>query len=145
MTEEPPSYPARTHDANTLDPQTIEQLVKNQAFELELRARELDLQQQQDRHSFEFSRASLDAQIIDRQDERVFQRKQRRDAYILAAIISFALCGVVAFAMWANKDQIALEIIKSVVLLLSGGAGGYAIGRHRAAKSSPTDADPPAS
>lgn len=109
---------------------------------MELKARELDLQQQQDRHGFEFSKAALDTQAQDRKDERIFQRQQRRNTYIMAVIIAIAIACVIVFAMLFNKDQIAMEIIKSIVLILSGGGAGYAIGRHKVqAKSESVDTD----
>lgn len=125
-------------DHQPLDPRTVEQLVLNQTRELELRARELDLQQQQDRHNFEFSKSALEAQTQDRQDERRFQLRQKRNSYMLAGWITLAVFAVIGSAMWFNKDQVALEIIKSIVLLLSGGGTGYALGRHHSKKSLPS-------
>lgn len=136
-------FPPTPVDAQALDPRTIEQMVQNQSRELEIRARELDLQQQEDRHNFEFSKAALDAQTKDRSDARRFKSGQRRNAYLLAGWLSVCVFSCIALAMWFNKDQVALEIIKSIVLLLSGGSAGYAIGHHQGRKPSPTNASDP--
>jgi hypothetical protein len=143
VTHESALLPVESPDPQALDPQTIGQLVQNQARELELRARELDLQQQQDRHSFEFSKEALTTQAQDRKDERLFQYRQRRNSYLLAVGIAVVVATMVSLAMWFNKDQVAMEIIKSIVLLLSGGGTGYAIGRHQAKKTTDaTESDP---
>lgn len=132
MATEGANFPAETTVQQALNPVTIDQLIKNQARELELRAHELDLQQQQDRHNFEFAKESLNAQAQDRRDDRLFQRRQRRNAYIFAGVLAVLIASLIVSAMWLNKDQVALEIIKSIVLLLSGGGAGYAIGRYQA-------------
>ncbi len=36
-----------------------------------------------------------------------------------------------SLALFLNKDQIAIEIIKIIDLLFAGGLGGYAIGRQQ--------------
>lgn len=143
MTQERDDYPVEPVATNTLDPSTIRQLVDNQARELDLRTRELDIQQQQDRHNFEFAQASLNAQVEDRKDERVFQLQQRKHVYILIGVVSTLIMAAIMVAIWLGRDQVALEIVKSVVLLLGGGGAGYAVGRSKAqAQSSRDDNDP---
>lgn len=135
MTEPTDLAPLEPAEAPPLAPRTIEQLVQNQTRELELRARELDLQQQEEHHNFEYAQAALAAQMQDRKDERRFRQRLRSNAYLLAGWIILAVVGLVGAALWFNKDQVALEIIKSIVLLLSGGGAGYALGRHQPPKS----------
>ena len=118
-----------------LEPATIERLIQNQTTELELRRMEMDLHHQQDNHSFEFSKASLEAQIQDRKDDRRFQQHQQRNTYLLAAWVAAIVLCAIGLAMWLNKEQVAMEVIKSIVLLVSGGGIGYGIGRHRAKTS----------
>ena len=88
MTEDSHLQPLEPAEPPPLDSRTIEQLVQNQTRELELRTRELDLQQQEDRHNFEYAQAALKAQMQDRQDVRLFRQKQRSSAYRLAAGIT---------------------------------------------------------
>lgn len=136
MSESADLAPLEPAETPALAPHTIEQLVQNQTRELELRARELDLQQQEERHNFEYAQAALAAQMQDRQDGRRFRQRLRSNGYLLASWVILAVVGLVGTALWLNKDQVALEIIKSIVLLLSGGSAGYALGRHQPTKPS---------
>lgn len=141
MTEGTDLRPVEPADPPALDPRTVEQLVQNQTRELELRALELDLQQQEERHNFEYARAALTAQTQDRQNERQFQQRQHNSVYWFAFSITLIVAAVIIFAMHFNKDQIAMEIIKSIILLLSGGGVGYVAGRQQSATQSSVSSD----
>ena len=143
MTEQNSMLPIEAPDPQTLEPRTIEQLVQNQTRELDLRTRELELQQQQDRHNFEFSKAALATQAQDRESERGFQKTQRRDGFLLVAFVAIVIVGIMGYALWLNKDDVAMEIIKSIMLFLSGGGTGYALGKHQS-KTPTKPADPDA-
>ena len=106
----------------------LSQFVQNQARELDLRARELDLQRQADQHNFEFSKIALDAQAKDRSEERKHKTATKRSGYVFAFSIAAVLAVVVMYALYQDKNDFALEIIKAVTFVVSGGAGGYALG-----------------
>lgn len=113
----------------SLPTQFIEVLVANQTKELEVRARELELHRQTDRHNFEYAQAALAAQVQDRQAERESRRKSKVHTYIFVSFVILLVIALVSIALWLNKDQVALEVIKAIVYLLSGGGAGYAIGK----------------
>jgi hypothetical protein len=116
----------------------MQQFVENQKQELTLRAQELDLNKQKDNNSFAFAREALKAQSEDRVHERDCTRKTRRDVLwlILAAVIVVA--AVVVIALWRDKEQVAMEIIKDGMLFITGGAGGYGISQAKKREDAPT-------
>jgi hypothetical protein len=115
----------------------MQQFVENQKGELALRAQELELNKQKDNNSFAFARDALKAQSEDRVHDRDCARKTRRDVLwlILAAVVVVA--SVVVVALWRDKEQVAMEIIKDAMLFLTGGAGGYGISQARKRDDSP--------
>ena len=106
----------------------------NQAKELELKNKELELQRLNQKNAFEYSHASLRSEAEDRAAQRLFVQKIRRETFVFISVISFAVFGLLGYALSLGKDQIVMEVIRSVIFLLSGGAGGYAIGSKASRK-----------
>jgi hypothetical protein len=113
----------------------FEQFLGNQAQEMELKSKELSLQQQKDSNSFDFGKASLSAQLEDRKDERKTQLESRKDTSKLVALLAIIIATVIVFALKYDKEAFALEVIKSIVFVLVGGAGGYGIAKSQEAKT----------
>lgn len=109
----------------------IESFLQNQSKELDIKAKEIEQQRISDQHSFEFSKIALEKEAIDRNGQREFIRKCRVDTFVFIFVMLSLVGGLVGYSLWIGKDQIAMEIVKSIIYLLSGGAGGYALG-HRA-------------
>lgn len=133
MSEEHPvvKQEADVSDQPGMAPELFREFLDNQSRELEIRSRELELQKQKDDHGFDFGKRALDAQVVDRREQRVFQLKSRRSSYIFAVIVGLIFLALLITALILNKDQVALEIIKAIIFITTGGAGGYAIGRSR--------------
>lgn len=108
-----------------LPPDTIEQLVRNQEKKLQIEAQQLNLQSQQDKHSFEFALKSLQVKAAGQ------EKKQAHEAHMLmiktAGVLALALVVslLIGFAIWSNHKDEAMEIIKALVYLASGAAAGY--------------------
>ena len=102
-----------------------EKYLTNQAAQIELQRVNLPL-------SYKYASEVVQAQVKDREDERIHLRETRRDKLFFAILIIVILAGFLVYALHANKDQIALEIIKAIAFLGAGGLGGYAIGRYKA-------------
>ncbi|WP_031386489.1 hypothetical protein [Desulfonatronum thiodismutans] len=105
----------------------ISQFLENQRLEMDLRAQELALQKQHDNHGFEFSKKALDAQLTDRNQQRENALRLQRNVYVLIGGLSILAAAVVVAALWMDKESVAIEIIKTVALLIAGGVGGYGI------------------
>ena len=106
-----------------------EQIVRNIAKEHELRLSELNLRKQEDDHSFEFAKAALSAKTTDKDAEREHHRQTQKTNLIFISIITLIITGLIAYALSIGKDNFAMELIKAVIFILSGGAGGFAIGK----------------
>lgn len=109
----------------------IEQFLHNQGRELDLRAQELELQKMTAGQEHDYAHASLAAQERIMREQLLAQRRQKTDFYWLVGFAVLVGAGILGMALWLDKDQVALEIIKDIVLLFGGSAGGYAIGRNR--------------
>ncbi|MFH0938513.1 MAG: hypothetical protein V1899_04425 [Planctomycetota bacterium] len=116
--------------SSEIPPVLFKEFLDNQTKELELRNRQLELEKQKDNHTFDWAKNSLDAQVIDREKDRIFRLISRRNSFVFVTIITALFIGLLVFALMMNKDQIALEIIKAVIFIITGGAGGYAVGRQ---------------
>jgi hypothetical protein len=118
------------------DTELIQLFLHNQSKELDIKAKEIDQQRVSDQHTFEYSKIALEKEAIDRNAHRDFVRKCRKDTFLFISGIGALITLVVGYSLYIGKDQIAMEIIKSLIFLLSGGAGGYALGRKEKAKNS---------
>ena len=121
--------PAHPQHINNPPTELLEQFLKNQSKELDLRVKELDLQRQADAHNYQYAQSSLDLQAKDRESSRVHLLSSRKTSYIFALIMFVLLAFILCYALYLNKDQIAMEIIKAAIFIISGGAGGYALGK----------------
>lgn len=119
-----------------ISPTLFKEFLGNQTKELELKNRQLELEKQKDDHSFEWAKKSLDAQVVDRDKQRAFQLHGRRNCFVFATIIAVLFIGLLISALMLNKDQVALEIIKAMIFITTGGAGGYAVGRQMSTSAS---------
>ena len=106
-----------------------------QSREIEIRAREMDLRKQKDDHMFEAGKLGLEAQIQDRREQRGFDLKVKQSTFVFAFLVAVVFVALLITALALNKDQVALEIVKAAIFLASGGAGGYALGKHRVSSS----------
>jgi hypothetical protein len=121
-----------------LSPQIVEQLVSNQARDLELRAADLSLQQQKDANGFTYAMKALEAQAADRKDERVHKCRMKDRVLLFSLLIAVILCSLIGFCLSSGHEAIAVEIIKMVSYIGVGVFGGYGIGK-RSSKSSSAD------
>lgn len=119
------------HPGHGASPELIERWLENQNKQIEAKARETELQFQQDNHAFEFGKLSLDAQGRDRIHERTNSRKSQRDKMVFVFAIILVIAVLVAVALFLNKDEIALELVKAVIYVTAGAVGGYGYARTK--------------
>lgn len=115
----------------------------------ELREHELTLQQynaETERKkvdtAHEFALKALEAQAQDRKDERQMQAKNNRGAFWVSLLAVLGLFGIVGFALYGNKDQLIIEIMR--ILFIGGGGGGigYAAGLKKGARLANSPEEP---
>ena len=116
--------------------EAIQIFLQNQAKELEIsekqiviQAEQLTIQKQRDANSYAFSKQALETQADDRKNARDYNKKKRRDKYIFSSIVVFVISGLIVYSIYRDKDQFATEIVKAVIYLTAGGAGGYGVSK----------------
>lgn len=119
-----------------LSPEMLNRLLETQAREIELRTKQLALQQQQDSNNFEFAKLALEAKTKDRQESRTFGAKFQRNLYFLAGFMALLVAAIVVVALYTGKETVAIEVLKIVAYVGGGGLSGYGIGYFKGAKSS---------
>lgn len=102
-----------------------------QTQEMRLQAERLKLEEKELINNHDIAKITIDRQAIDRTQQREFIQQCRKDTFLFISGISALIAALVIAALWLGKDQIAMEIIKDIIFLLSGGAGGYAIGKNK--------------
>ena len=100
-----------------------------QFSEAESKKEEIEFRKLEESHAFEYASTALKTQADDRKDERGHIGRIINKTYILAGLIILMFTIFLIIALFLNKEQIVMEIIRAVVYILTGGAGGFAIGR----------------
>ncbi len=116
----------------------IELFLHNQTRELELKAQDNQLRTQLDSHNFQFAMETLKAKSSGQTSKFEHERKAliiKFGGWISALLV---IVGLIGYAIHAGQKDIAMEIIKAVILLGAGGVGGYGYGRS----SHPPSKDP---
>lgn len=121
-------------DIMTTPPSWLEQFLENQGKEIELRSAELQNDREREAQNHVHALKSLEAQLQDRSGERSHRLALVTRALILAGIGAVIVSAVIIYAIHASKPEVAMEIIKAIVLLIAGGAGGYGVGARRRKK-----------
>ena len=124
-------------------PLLIERFLENQSKELDLRVQELALGQQKDKNAYQYGKEALAIKAADRRDQRLHERQLRLATYWFLGFLILFLFGLLFYALHLGRDVFAMEIIKAIVFLLSGGAGGYGLAksRRRGASDDPKKTD----
>lgn len=117
----------------------LRKLLDKSAHEFEQKQREVELESQKDSNRFEFSKIALKTQSEDLEKEREHKRKQSVANKIFAAFILLLATGFLLYALNSGHEDVALEVIKAVVLVAGGGAGGYALGVRKAQRTDMQD------
>jgi hypothetical protein len=112
--------------------QTLQKLIDNQTRELELKARELGLRQTEIEHGASYAQKTIDAQLIDRKDERIHYRKMSYARYVLSGILSMGVLAFGGYALYLGKDAIVIEALKLIGSAALGFTGGYYYGNGKA-------------
>lgn len=95
----------------------------NQAKELEIRAREQDLTEQQDSHNFELSKISIKAQLENMERNRVHDRQMQATRMKFSALLAVLFTLITSLALWLDKEQFVLEVLR---VAFYGGFGAVA-------------------
>ncbi len=122
-----------------VDQDVLRQFVENQAQELYIRQQEQVLRETEINNTHEYSLKLLDAQLIDRDRESESIRRNLRTTGTVLTVIVLAIIAGMCYALFLNKDQIVIELVKAIVLILAGGMGGYSIKALKTKKDEPKE------
>jgi hypothetical protein len=112
--------------------------------ELEVRKAELRVEEEGQRAGFDYARASLEAQTTDRESERKHRSQTIGRGLLFSGFCTLLVGLLLAYALYANKDEFVQQFFQTVVTLLGGGAVGYYLrGRQdkRDAATGPDDGE----
>lgn len=123
--------------AGSVSPDIVERWLQTQNRQIDAQVRASELQCQQDTHAFEFGKLALAAQKDDRVHERENNRKAQRDRLVFLLLIAVLVGAIIITAICLNKEQIAMELVKAVIYIAAGAAGGYGYAKTKAAKREP--------
>ncbi|RMD57349.1 hypothetical protein D6833_14045 [Candidatus Parcubacteria bacterium] len=134
--QDPPQIPDKPVENQI--PQLINRVLENQAAEIEirrqeldLRRQELDLQREEMAATYKNAQYMVEAQLKDREQERNHEHRLLRNFFTFVGIMIFLLLLFLAYAIHADKEQIAMEIVKAIIYLAAGALGGYGLSRAR--------------
>jgi uncharacterized membrane protein len=119
-----PQIPAPTRPQ--LSEQIIEQMVKQKGQEIDLRFREIALQEKNLDHQAKYADKVLVAQADDLKDQRAHDGRKSKWKIVAGLIALVVVLTFLALCILKGFGTIALEIVKAIVYLGVGGVGGYA-------------------
>lgn len=106
------------------DPELLERFLSLQEAELATRTAELEIRRLEVQQAHEFSKGGLEAQLTDRQNDRQAKQKSDNFRYCFLGFIALVIILFLVFALYTNKDAIALEIVKAAGFAVAGYFGG---------------------
>ena len=116
------------------NPELISRMLDNQSRELELRAQELALRKDIEKHNFDFAKESLKA----KQADRAQAREQWKSGLVIKGCLVLAFTTVVlCFCAWAlarDKDVLVIEIGKACLYFGAGAFSSYGVGKYKGRK-----------
>ena len=111
--------------------ETIDRFIDVQEKELQFRGQELEIRRTEIEHNANFARASLDAQVTDRENERTsHDRIHRRNTLFGALALVVLVAGGIALAV-SGKEAILFELLRVTIVF----AGAYHWGRFNERKA----------
>ena len=116
-------------DDTSLNAELLSKWVEVQSGEIKLQTERLRIEESELHNNHDLAIIAIEKQASDRDSQREFIRKCRKDNFLFISGIIAVIGGLIFSALYMDKDSIAMEIIKAVLFLTSGGAGGYAIAK----------------
>ena len=114
----------------------IDRFLEVQTKELDIRAREVEIEACRDSNNHEYNMKALEVEAEDRSDHRQgFIKIQQHRFYFIGALALISAASIVGLAVSGNA-ALALEVIKAGAFMGAGSFGGYFYGKS---KNSPGD------
>lgn len=106
---------------------------------LGLQKQQLANQQQEIQNAHEYAKLALEVQSRDLAQERQHTQGVQRQQLLFGGGVIFAVLFFIGWAAYFNKDQLAMELVKTLALLCAGGLGGYGLRSLKEKKDSDSE------
>jgi hypothetical protein len=123
---------------NLPGPVAFEKFLENQNRELAVKEKEIDLEREKnlaseraDVRQVEFAKEQLASIERDRKNFLDYRTSLDKKSLILGLFLIVCVSLLLAAAVWKDKDQMIIEIVKAFAYAIPSGAGGYAWGRYK--------------
>ena len=124
---------------STLPPDVVNTFLELQKEELQVRKQELDLNRQQEANQKEVAKASISAQLSDRNSHREHIERKTRLQLTGGIIILSVVLLFLGYALHAGKEDVVIKSLEIAAIFFSGFAGGYGFKATRQAKEPKSD------
>lgn len=94
-----------------LSPSVVEEIIRQSAQQLEVKRRELELQQQNQANQYEYAKAALAAQSEDLKDTRKHDASQLTRRLVFSAFLVLVTVAFLGFCIQAGKERFAEEAL----------------------------------
>jgi hypothetical protein len=111
--------------ASGFSEETLSRLIEQQARETEVRKLEINMRLEELRHNTAHAEKILGAQERDRNAERAFDLKTKRERLIFAGVCVFLIVALVLSGMYLDKDAFVGDFLKIFGGIVAGALGGY--------------------
>ncbi len=112
-------------------PAWFQQFLNNQSRELEIRAKQTEIEAAREQHTFEYSNAALSAQSTYLNNFQDHYTRRFNRLWIFITIVIFVVLFFLGAVILSGNGQIAIELVKAVVYVGAGGVGGYGIAQRK--------------
>lgn len=119
-------------------PPEIKQFIENQRIELEVRAREAEIEskrvdndKRKNELAHEYAMKAIDVQAQDRREMRTSSTSNLRSSLLYITLGTMAALLLVGYALYRDKDALLIEIVRAILFFSGGGGLGYAVGKKR--------------
>ncbi len=125
-----------TQSVSGTDPAILREFLEVAKRDIEIRQQELELQRQEKANTHEYAKLALNAQVLDKKDERKDRRSERLEKMVFALVSTIVLAAFLIISVYMGHEQIALDAIKNLGLIIISGYGGYQYAARKFSKSS---------
>ena len=109
----------------------IQRFLDLQEADIKVRGEELILRGKEIDANAKHAEKSIDAQLqVEQLRQQAFLSQTRLRAWLIGLLIAGGIV-IILTAIVANKESVAIELLKQAAIAIGSFAGGYAIGQHK--------------
>ena len=117
-----------------MTPDVVNKFLGLQKHELQIRAQELELNQQQEANQKDIAKAGISAQLTDRDHHRNHIERKTKLQFIGGTVVLIVVLVFLGAALYMGKEAVVLKALEISGIFIAGFVGGYGL---RASKQTP--------